>query len=112
MMTLRSFVKMASDIMGTSVELVDVPSNLLDKSSLGTSFSPLFHRRPFVLDVHKAVQDLDFVPTPIPSWLEKTIRWFLDEYKGDPPENYKLREKELEIAAKYRRAVKSLIQKK
>ena len=110
MMTLRDFVKKASEIIGKSVELIDVPSDVLDKSSLGTSFSPLFHRRPFVLDVHKAIQSLGFSPTPIQSWLEKTIRWFQNEYKGDPPENYKHRDRELELATKYRAAMRPLIQ--
>lgn len=85
MITLRAFVREASEILGKSVEMVDIPSDILEKVSLGTSFSPLFHRRPFVLDVHKAEQDLGFTSTPIRSWLAKTILWFQNEFKGDPP---------------------------
>jgi nucleoside-diphosphate-sugar epimerase len=107
-LTLRAFVKESCEIIGKSVELVDMPSDVLDKSSLGTSFSPLFHRRPFVLDVHKAVQDLGLAPTPVRSWLEKTINWFQNEYTGDPPVNYKLRKKELEFTEKYQAAMRSI----
>jgi len=109
MMTLRAFVREAAEVMGKSVELIDIPSDILEKASVGTAFSPLFHRRPFVLDVHKAIKDLDFTPTPIRSWLEKTILWFQNEYRGDPPENYKQRRKELEFVNKYKDVTHSVI---
>ncbi|MFC2166227.1 NAD-dependent epimerase/dehydratase family protein, partial [Acidobacteriota bacterium] len=109
MMTLRAFVKEASEVMGNSVELVDIPSDLLEKASLGTLFSPLFHRRPFVLDVHKAEKDLGFTSTPIRSWIEKTILWFQSEYKGEPPEDYKKRHKELEFVDRYKNAIHDVL---
>lgn len=111
MITLREFVKIASELIGTSVELIDIPSEILKIASMGTSFSPLFHRRPFVLDIHKAVKDLGFTPTDIRTWLEKTIRWFQNEYEGDPPENYKLRPKELEFVNEYKTVVRYLIKR-
>jgi nucleoside-diphosphate-sugar epimerase len=106
--TLREFILKAAEILEVDAELVDIPSNILSKTSLGTSFSPFFGRRPFVMDAHKAKKDLEFSPTAFGTWMKKTIRWYAEEYKGDPPENYWLRDKEMEIIRRYKEAVKSI----
>lgn len=108
MVTLREFVLKAAQILEVDAELVDIPSKVLAKTSLGTSFSPLFGRRPFVMDSHRASQELDFAPSAFDTWMRKTIRWFQVEYKGGPPANYSLRDKELDMVRKYKDAVKSL----
>lgn len=108
-LTLRAFVLKASEILGREVELVDIPSAFLEKAGLGTSFSPFFMRRPFVLDTQKARRELSFSPTPFAVWMEKTVNWFVKDYKGGPPEDYRTREKEVEIAEKYKKAVESVI---
>jgi nucleoside-diphosphate-sugar epimerase len=106
--TLRAFILKAAEILEVDAELVDIPSQILAKTSLGTSFSPYFGRRPFVMDARKAQEDLDFSPTLFDTWMRKTIKWYVDEYKGDPPENYWLRDKEMEIIRRYKEAIKSI----
>jgi nucleoside-diphosphate-sugar epimerase len=108
MVTLREFVLKAAEILRVDVELVDIPSRVLAKTSLGTSFSPFFGRRPFVMDIQKARRDLHFSSTPFDIWMRKTIQWYLEEYKGDSPENYRLRDKEIEIIRRYKEAIKSV----
>ncbi|MFP4082221.1 MAG: NAD-dependent epimerase/dehydratase family protein [Candidatus Aminicenantes bacterium] len=108
-LTLRLFVLKAAEILNKKVELVDIPSGILERSGLGLSFSPFSMRRPFVLDVQKAKGDLGFSSTPYSHWMAKTVHWFVEEYKGDPPENYQLREKEQEFAGRYQKAVASII---
>ena len=108
MVTLREFVLKAAEILDVDVELVDIPSRILAKASLGTSFSPFFGRRPFVMDTQKARRELGFSSTPFDTWMRKTIRWFTEDYDGDPPENYSLRNKEVEIIRRYKEAIKSL----
>ncbi len=105
---LRSFVLKAAEILGTVPELVDIPAKALDKASLGTSFSPLFNRRPLILDVQKARKELNFASTPFDVWMKKTIQWFVEEYKGGPPDNYNLRNKELEVIHRFKNAIQSL----
>ncbi len=100
-LTLRSFVQEAARILGRNPDLVDVPSWVLDKSGLGTSFSPFFMRRPFVLSTEKARRDLNFSSTPFATWLRKTICWFKEDYSGGPPENYMSREREITLASRY-----------
>lgn len=110
-MTLRAFVLAAARIMGREPELVDIPWAVLKASELGTSFSPLFTRRPFVLVTEKARRELAFTSTPLTAWLERTIRWFQEEYRGGPPENFRLRDREAEFAARYRQAVESVFRR-
>ncbi len=107
-LTLRGFVQAAARILNRQPELVEIPTDVLEASSLGTSFSPLSTRRPFVMSTDRARQELGFASTPFEAWLEKTIRWFRDEYAGDPPENYSSREREASFAAAYQNAVSGL----
>jgi len=107
-LTLRTFVLKSSEIMNRKVDIVEIPSAVLEKAGLGTSFSPFSMRRPFILDTQKAVRELDFSSASFDVWLEKTIRWFVEDYDGGPPENYQSREKEIEIAEKYKRVVETL----
>jgi nucleoside-diphosphate-sugar epimerase len=104
-LTLRGFVLAAARILNREPELVEIPTDVLEASSLGTSFSPLSTRRPFVMSTERARCELGFSSTPFEVWLEKTIRWFRNEYAGAPPEDYRRRELEAAVAAKYRDAV-------
>lgn len=106
--TLREFVLKAAYILKVDVELVDIPAKILAKTPLGTSFSPFFGRRPFVMDAQKARRDLRFCSTPFDAWMQNTIQWYRVKYKGDPPENYRLRDMEVEFIRRYKKAMASL----
>jgi len=69
---------------------------ILVVGGLGTSFSPFFSRRPFILDVQKARKDLNYSSTSFELWMRQTTRWFKEDYEGKPPENYIMRERERE----------------
>jgi dTDP-glucose 4,6-dehydratase len=109
MLTTRSFIRKAAEILGRKPELVDIPSSVLNKTPLKTSFSPYFSRRPFVLDVQKVKRDLNFTPTPYEDWMRNTVRWFNEDYSGGPPEDYALREMEVAFIRKYKVAMKRLL---
>jgi nucleoside-diphosphate-sugar epimerase len=106
--TLKDFVVKAAEIMGKKVERVDIPSKVLENTSIRTSFSPFSMRRPFILQTQKAKKELNFSSTPFDDWLRKTVSWFDKDYRGEPPENYRLREKEIEIIQKFKKAMKSI----
>jgi nucleoside-diphosphate-sugar epimerase len=106
--TLKDFVVKAAEIMKKKVEIVDIPSKVLENTPIGTSFSPFSMRRPFILQTQKAKKELNFSSTPFDVWLRKTVNWFAQGYRGDPPENYRLREKEIEIIQKFKKAMKSI----
>jgi len=106
--TLKTFVAKAAEILKKKVEIVDIPSKVLENTSIGTSFSPFSMRRSFILQTQKANKELNFSSTPFNVWLRKTVTWFVENYRGDPPENYRLREKEIEIIQKFKKAVKAI----
>jgi nucleoside-diphosphate-sugar epimerase len=107
-MSLRSFVLRSAEILGRKPVITDIPWQVLEEAGLGTSFSPFSTRRPFVLSTEKARRNLNYSSTPVETWLDKTISWFVDDYKGGAPENYFARKKEVAFAHKYREAVRSL----
>ena len=106
--TLREFVLKAARILGVNPELVDIPRQVLDGSGLGVGFSPFSSRRPFILSTERAERELGFKPTPFKDWLERVVRWFKEEYRGGPPENYGRREEEAIFARRYLKAVSVL----
>jgi nucleoside-diphosphate-sugar epimerase len=106
--TLREFVLKAAQILGAKPELVDIPRPVLEEAGLGVGFSPFSSRRPFILSVDRAERELGFKPTPFEDWLERTVRWFRDEYRGGQPENYAGREEEAAFARRYQQAVAPL----
>jgi len=106
--TLRAFVHKAASLMNLAPELVEIPSDVLDRSGLGTEFSPFSLRRPFVMDTAKAERDLGFITTPFEDWMAKIVRWFREEYRGGPRDTYATRDREVDLAWKYREAVKNL----
>ncbi len=106
--TLKDFVMKVGEIMKKKVEVVDIPSKVLENTSIGTSFSPFSMRRLFILQTQKAIKELNFSSTPFDIWLRKTVNWFTEDYRGDPPENYRFREKEIEIIEKFKKAMKSI----
>ena len=100
-LSLRAFVQEAARIIGKKAALIDIPSRFLEELPCGTSISPFSGRRPLVLAVDKARQDLNFRATPLAVWLKKTIEWFFSEYNGPPPENYRWRPLELNLAQRF-----------
>jgi hypothetical protein len=65
-------------------------------------------RRSFILQTQKAKKELNFSSTPFNVWMKKTVTWFVKNYRGDLPENYRLREKEIEVIQKFKKAVKAI----
>lgn len=108
-LTLRAFVLAAARVLDRQPDLVDIPTDVLETSFLGISFSPFSARKPFILSTEKARRDLNFSLTPFETWLRKTILWFREEYKGGPPDNYRSREREVALASQYRRAIKEFV---
>jgi nucleoside-diphosphate-sugar epimerase len=105
--TLRSFIKKAAAVMDVQPELVNLPAELLRQAKIELSFSPFFARRPLILDVSRAREELNYSSTPLDIWLPRTIRWFNEEYSGPPPENYAQREKEVILARRFQQLIET-----
>lgn len=106
--SLRHFVQESARIIGQKPEIIDVPSFLIESLPCQLSISPFSGRRPFVLSIEKAKRDLNYRSTPFSFWLEKTIHWFLKDYKGPPPENYRWRSLEMAVAHYFRQKLEEI----
>jgi nucleoside-diphosphate-sugar epimerase len=106
--SLRAFVLKSAEILARKVELVDIPSLALQKMGLKEKFSPFSSRRPFILVVEKARKDLMYSSTPFDEWMRKTVLWFTEQYSGEPPDNYRLRDKETKAVQRYKKVTESL----
>jgi len=107
-LTVRGFVLQAAKILKKKVDLVDIPTDVLKRTTLGTDFSPYSKRRPFILSVDKAKRILGYSSTRFETWLGKTILWYKHDYEGGSPENYSLREEELALVRQFREAVRNI----
>ncbi len=108
-LNLKELLERASQVMGVSPEFVPIPYDVLKKAGWSASSSPFFNRRPLVLDTRRAETELGFSATGVETWLERTIRWFTDEYRGGPPESYRSRDDEVRIIRDYRKALSLLL---
>jgi len=102
-LSVRAIVMAIAQVMGRTLETVDISTPVLDRLGLGTAFSPFSQRAPQVPAIFKARQELGWVPTPYASWLERAVAWALDEKSrgGETPEGYAHRARELEAIERY-----------
>ena len=107
-LNLKEWLERAARVVGTSPDFVSIPYEVLRKAGWKASASPFFNRRPLVLDTRRAETELGFRATDVETWLERTIRWFTDEYRGGPPESYGSREEEVRIIRDYKKVVSGL----
>ncbi len=98
-LNLKGFLKLCAKLIKRRVKLVSVSSEELINRGLDLSFSPFSSQWISYLDITKAINELNFCPTPIGKWLKRTIDWFFKKYHGEKPANYILRPHELEIAS-------------
>lgn len=95
--SLRNFVQATAKVMGREIEMIDIPSWVLQSLPCGLSISPFSSRRPFILSIDKAKKEIGYRSTPFTCWLERTIKWFFSNYPGVYPDNYRWRSLEISL---------------
>jgi nucleoside-diphosphate-sugar epimerase len=100
-MTLDDFVKLSARVMHRDAQVLYPEYSWLKENGFDFDASPFSMGGDFVLDIARAVSDLDWVSTPAPAWIEETINWYLFSYTGPAPRNYSTRKRELELAKKW-----------
>ena len=100
---LRELIQMAARLLEKPVTVFDIPVSLLHEYAIPESISPFSGRWVSVLDPSLAREEIRFRSTPLQQWLSETIRWFVEEYDGPEPDNYRYRPKELELARFWRK---------
>jgi nucleoside-diphosphate-sugar epimerase len=101
--TLRDFITSAAAGLGIDPDLVPVPaSNLAGDDWIYPDPYSRMHR--FVLSNRRAEDDLGYTTTPFDEWMGVTARWYRDEYDGPDSAGYEQRDREIEIAGRFRSA--------
>jgi len=95
--SVKQFVETVATALGRTPTLASVPSEWLQRVSVGTSFSPYTHDHDIVLDTTAAARDLLFEPTPFATWCEQLARHFQASWKGQPSRLYATRPLELRL---------------
>ncbi len=95
--SVRQFVESAAALMDVRPTVVSLPSEWLQRLSLGTGFSPYTHDHDIVLDITAAERDLLFEPTPFLAWCETLVADFRARGDATPSRLYSTRQLELRL---------------
>jgi len=101
-LSLEDFVKLSARIMHRDAAILTPPKEWLKGNGWNPAASPLSGGGDFTLDISKALNALDWRPSPAEKMLKDTIDWFLLRYTGPAPENYAGRKGELALAEKWK----------
>lgn len=105
-LSVRFIVESIAALLGRRVECIEIPTEALQRLGLATEFSPFSQRAALVPAIFKARRDLGWEPTAYAVWLERAVRWAMEE--GLPGARASVaghRAQELQAAASYREAV-------
>lgn len=99
-LTLAELLTRLAELLGAPARLVPVPEAALAEAGLRpiqiSTFSDAWMSR---LDPTKARRELDFVHTPLATYLQSVVAHFLARPPEDRPANYRNRETELRLAS-------------
>ena len=93
---------------GHEPNITHAPAEVI-ASSLGTYAPPLCRAVPYIHDLSKAKRDFDFSTTPVEEWVQTTVDWYRDHYKGDDAKGYVNRSVEINLAKQWTKALSQAI---
>lgn len=100
-LTLADYLRTAARLLGREPRLVHAPLEWIRAQPGLEGYDPPFAGERFVMDLQRARQELGYEPTPLSAWLDETLRWHLEGYRGPDSRGYARRE--AEVAAARRR---------
>lgn len=95
-LTLKEYVASICEVLGVGFKPVYVPSKLAEKC-IGYR-PPYFRSQVLIPDITRARTELNFQSTPFKRWLGKTVRWFVEDYKGHNSPGYDQRLREVKLS--------------
>ena len=95
---LSELVELMAKILMKRQTVYHIPANFIERNGISLEISPFSGKWVSYLDSTLAKEEIDFTPTAIKEWLGETVNWFINDYNGDFPENYRFREKEIALA--------------
>jgi nucleoside-diphosphate-sugar epimerase len=116
-MTPNRWVDLIWRAAGSEPEITYVPREILQATLSGSAsgdggeyFPPLCRPIPYIQDLTRSVNDFGFETTPVASWIQTTVDWYREEYRGEDSKRYNLRSEELSLAKRWRESFSGLIE--
>ncbi|RLG49572.1 MAG: hypothetical protein DRO00_09830 [Thermoproteota archaeon] len=95
-LTLKEYVQSICEVLGVEFRPVYVPSELAERC-LGYK-PPYFRRQVLIPNISSAEAELGFRSTFFVKWLEKMVRWYIEEYGGPDSPGYDKRALEIKFS--------------
>jgi 2'-hydroxyisoflavone reductase len=97
-LSMPQYLGLIARALDVKLEIMFVPYERL-RGELGRGFSPFAYEMDFIQDIHRARCELGFRPARSEDWLGELARYYIEEIKSEPPEEYtRRRGKELALA--------------
>jgi len=100
---LSDFIQLCARIMQKPVKIYEIPEAYMHEFGVPREVSPFSGLWVSYMDPALAIEELKFSSTPVEEWLKETVDWFLTEYTGTAPENYRYRRQEINLAEFWKR---------
>lgn len=103
---LSDLIQQCARYMELSTRIYEIPEPVMLEFGVSPEISPFSGSWVSYLDPSLAMEEIKFMPTPLSEWLREVVHWFLYQYEGPNPENYRLRPNELNLITywkKYKR---------
>ena len=85
---------------GHECRITYVPREIIHRQPhLNTYAPPMCRSASYLYNLSKAEREFGFKTTPVEEWIQTTIDWYREQYKGENSEGYEYREDELGLAA-------------
>ncbi len=103
---LSEFLRLTARMLERDVTLYTIPEKIMLEHGVPREVSPFSGKWVSLLDPSLIMEELKFTPTPVEEWLRDTVQYFIADYSGGDPENYRYRRQELELIQHWKRLKK------
>ena len=101
-MNLRRWANLIWQAAGNECKITYVPKEVIKKHRSLDSYAPPMSRPVNnIHDLSKANQAFGITTTPVEEWIQATVDWYRDNYRGEDSEGYQNRQDELTLASRW-----------
>ena len=109
-MTIERWAQLIWAAAGNECKISYVPRDVIRKHPDLNSYAPPLTRPVAnIHDLSKAQRMIGIVATPVEKWVQQTVDWYRDSYRGADSEGYQFRKEELSLAAKWEERYRQLL---
>jgi 2'-hydroxyisoflavone reductase len=109
-MTIERWAYLVWQVAGNDLQIAYVPPEIIAKNNRLRNYSPPLSRPiPNIHDLSKANRDIGITTTPVAEWVQETVAWYRDSYRGPDSEGYRYRDEELSIALQWNQRYQQLV---